>query len=935
MRSAAIIAVVLSVGICCHAYGGTMQASNGIDETGVVVAAPVYVGQTPRVDGKISERIWESVPKLGDFKVVGTNAPATQSTDVRVCYDQNTLYFAFECFDDEMESVKAQYTLDGEPVWQDDSIEIYISPNAVADAGSCHHFTVNVAGAKTYVQSGWEPRAENWRAAVSKMSDRWVAEVSIPMDMLRPLGKNEAFWRLNLCRNEIRLNELSSWSYVPSKYATYSRFGMLTPQNGQHSFCTFRGDQVLLQSGDSAPSGLQPVLTKPPANSRLTIVPEPLQLMSHRSKAPFQVTSETRIIVNDDAQDEDLWAADEINRTIEGLGGKPLNVIRSTIVGSDPEHVKDVIVIGETARNQLLNAICRHDMLYLPRTEQGMGAYAMSVRERHVVISGSSVVDTYYGVQTFKQLLRSESDGSIIALPVTVRDAARFNFRGLHLLASKDTLSYIGRLIDKVLAPLKINQIVLQIDNIDWASHPEIVNRTRCVPREDIKKLLEIARRHHINVTPLVQCPGHLEYALQAPQNRHLAEDPDCPYCYCMSNPQSYEFIYSLIDETIELFNHPEYVHMGHDEFDMRGVIPYDDQCKAVGKQRLYVQHINKIYDYLKSKDCKMMIWGDILSKTEYRDLLADVPKDILINDWRYSAAMEFPSVDLYQSQGFSLVGCTWYDPRNIETFAKYAAKRNIQGMLHTTWTGWSGESDSLRYQPHQLYSYILGAAWAWNPSKPSLDNLPYRPDVVFKDMYGLNGRNKPVFHTVRLDSHCNISRVDSARALGWMGFGHGNDLRRLREGINWMEDTPYLVLPGAANYPSIVMLGGRASKQFPTRVDGIAINSRLSHINFLHGCARSAEYESKVGGYTVHYEDGQIEQISLAYGREICGWNDQANSLAYGIAWRDKSQDGKIIGISELRWENPRPEVKVTSIDFIAEHPEASPFLVAMTIEE
>ena len=149
------------------------------------------------------------------------------------------------------------------------------------------------------------------------------------------------------------------------------------------------------------------------------------------------------------------------------------------------------------------------------------------------------------------------------------------------------------------------------------------------------------------------------------------------------------------------------------------------------------------------------------------------------------------------------------------------------------------------------------------------------------------------------------------------------------------MEDTPYLVLPGAANYPSIVMLGGRASKQFPTRVDGIAINSRLSHINFLHGCARSAEYESKVGGYTVHYEDGQIEQISLAYGREICGWNDQANSLAYGIAWRDKSQDGKIIGISELRWENPRPEVKVTSIDFIAEHPEASPFLVAMTIEE
>jgi hypothetical protein len=938
MWAAMLIALVLVQGLSCRVDGGTMQAANGSDETGIFNAIPTYASRSPRIDGKISELTWANVPRLGNFRLVGSGDAAAQSTYVQICYDKTAIYFAFECRDERMDRARAEYALDGEPVWQDDSIEIYISPHSVADASNCHHFAVNLLGAKTCQQPGWAKPEGKWQAAAVKMKDRWAVEVAIPFEMIRPLGKNEPFWRINLCRNQISLGELSSWAPVPLKYATFSKFGrLIAPDEASFKFNTYRGAPEMLKPAADAPAGAQAVTEPEPAKKNNFIIPEPMEVHQRRSREPFHIKSDTRIIVNDNAAESDLWSADQINEAIRRLGGGSLAVVRSSVAGIDFTHVSNAIVIGETTRNELLNSICRRDSLFLPRSARGNGSYAMNVSPERVVICGSSAPDTFYGIQTFKQLLSKDADGAIYMPSITVRDTPRFGFRGVHLLASRDALSHIGKLITNVLAPLKINNIVLQIDNIDWKSHPEIVDRDRCMPREDIPKLLEIARRHHITVTPLVQCPGHVSYILRAPEHQALAEDPNTPYCYCMSNPKSYELIYSLFDEAIELFGQPEYVHAGHDEYDMRGVMPYDDQCKAIGKHKLYVEHIRKVYDYLKSRGCKMMIWGDLLSRMDYRDLLDRVPKDIVINDWRYSPALEYSSVDVYQSRGFTVIGCTWYDPRNIALFSDYADKRRIAGMMQTTWTGWEEEDVVLAQQPRQLYAYILGAAWAWNPTRPALDMLPYRPDVIFKKMwYPDQPCKQPEYKVIRLDRHCNISRADSARSIGWLGLGHGNDLRGIPDGVQWMDSVPYLVLPAEVDCPSVIMLGGRGMpEEFPKSITGIEVNTRFSTIHFLHGCAHGAEDGSKAGSYVVKYEDGEVEQIDLAYSREISAWYDQSTALTYGFAWREKIRGGALIGVSELSWDNPRPKVKVTSIDFVAHHPEASPFLVAMTTEE
>ncbi len=906
--------------------------------SGVPVVVPTYVGYAPQVDGKVGDQAWSSAPGVDEFHLVGSGEPAGQRTKVRVCYDRSTLYISFECFEDEMDRVKSEFAQDGEPVWQDDSVEIWISPYAVADHAKTHQFVVNVAGAKSYNQPDWVRSQEKWQAAATRLAGKWVAEIAIPFDTLRPLGRNERCWRVNFCRNEHPHGETSSWSPVPRWFSTCSRFGKLVAPEAAFRFATFRGAPVALKADPAAPEGAEAV-SEQAAQLRSSdhIVPEPQEMHHRLSKQPFRINADTQIVIDADAGEEDMWTVDEINSAIEKLGGARLGVVHSFALGSEPGAASNVIIVGESARNRLLHAVCDRDSVRMPRSRYGTGAYVVDVLPERIVVSGTSPADTYYGAQTLKQLLKRGVSGSITVPAVNVRDFPRFAFRGVHLLTSRDALSYISKLIDNVLAPLKINHIVLQTDKIAWASHPEVIDKSNFMPREDVPKLVEFARRHHITVTPLVQSPGHLEYAFRNGANLDIAEDPKAPYCYCMTNPKSYDFIFSIMDEAIELFGHPQYLHAGHDEFDMRGRMPCDERCQAVGKEKLYIQDILKIHEHLKSKGCKMMVWGDVLPRPGYREMIDELPKDILINDWRYGPSTEYPTVEFYQAHGFSVVGCTWYDPRNIFTFSSFAARCGIAGMLQTTWTGWKTEQETLRDQPDQVYAYVLSAAWAWNPIRPAVDALPYRPDCVFGRLwYGQSSNTCPSFSTVRLDRYCNISRVDSGRAMGWLGIGRGNDLREMPEGLVEMEGTPFRIRPARLNSPAAIMLdGGALPGTFPKRVDGIEVNTKLNALDFLHGCAFAADNGAKVGEYIVHYEDGKTETIGLIYGRNIHAWDDQSTAMSYGFAWRTRAQDGRLIGVSETRWKNRRPDVKVASIDFVSEGTEASPFLIAITAEQ
>ncbi len=934
MRSAVLCALVLAVVL---AVPLSLQAGGDGMSNDVPVLIPTYVGVSQKVNGKVTAQAWAGAQVAGEFQLVGGQGRASQQTEVRVCYDRDALYIRFECFEDRMASLVMNHREDDQPVWQDDSVEFYVSPHSVPAKSRSHQFVVNAAGAKALLRPDWAGAAHNWRAAVARLPDRWVADIAIPYDTLRPLGKNDDCWRVNFCRNEHPHGETSSWSAVDRRFLTCARFGRLIPPPAPFRFNTFRGKPVVLKPDASAPVGLEAVtgdVKETAANA--VIIPEPQELHHRPSKPPFRISGDTRIVVGDSADQADMWAVEELVAAIERVGGPRLPVVRSSELGPEPVSSRGLILIGEPANHGVLRAFCDRDSVRMPRSRFGTTSHVVDVTEGRVIAAGQTRVDTYYAVQTLKQLLTAGAGGAVEVPAVEVRDYPRFQFRGVHLLTSSDALTYISKLIDRVLAPMKVNHIVLQTDKIAWKSHPEVTDPKNSMPREDVRKLIEVARRHHIAVTPLVQSPGHLEWAFRDKKNLEFAEDPNLPYCYCMSNPKSYEFIFDIMDEAIELFGNPGYFHAGRDEFDMRGMMPYDDECKLVGKEQLYIRDTLKIYEHLRSRGCGMMMWGDILLKAGFRELAGQLPKDILINDWHYAASDTYPSLDFFQSLGFPVIGCTWYNARNISTFSLYAARRSIGGMMQTTWTGFEPAEQVLAKYPAQVYAYILSAAWAWNPVKPEVSALPYRPEAVFRRLW----QDSPEvadrrLATVSIDRFCNVSRSDSGRSVGWLGLGRDNDLRELPSGLVRIGGVPYKILGGGLEEPSVVLLGAEGMlADLPRRVNSIPIDARVKGLHFLDGCAFAVDSGEWVGSYIIHYEDGTKEEIRLVYEQNVYAWDDQSLGVAYGFAWRGRARDGHAVGVCDLAWVNKRPEVKVSSIDFVASPSQASPFLLAVTAE-
>ena len=64
-----------------------------------------------------------------------------------------------------------------------------------------------------------------------------------------------------------------------------------------------------------------------------------------------------------------------------------------------------------------------------------------------------------------------------------------------------------------------------------------------------IKTFLLAARALDLEVIPLVQTFGHLEYALKLEQFSHLRENPSVPQAVCPSRNETMKLVEALVDQ--------------------------------------------------------------------------------------------------------------------------------------------------------------------------------------------------------------------------------------------------------------------------------------------------------------------------------------------------------------------------------------------------
>lgn len=132
--------------------------------------------------------------------------------------------------------------------------------------------------------------------------------------------------------------------------------------------------------------------------------------------------------------------------------------------------------------------------------------------------------------------------------------------------------------------------------------------------------------------------------------------------------------------------------------------------------------------------------------------------------------------------------------------------------------------------------------------------------------------------------------------------------------------------------------------RAFPERVTDIPVKQKATKLHFLGAATWGVNWAKKpeIGQIIIHYSDGEKAVHRFVLGVDILGVYDQSPPMAPGdfpglrIAWTGKNEESAARGVGlrlfDLVWQNPRPEVLIESLDFIATG--GCPFLTAITVE-
>ncbi|MGH9307801.1 MAG: DUF5916 domain-containing protein, partial [Vicinamibacterales bacterium] len=198
-----------------------------------VAAQPLTSASAIRVDGDLSEDVWQRAPMITGFRQREPNegAQATFETEARVAYDSTAIYIAVQAVDPEPSRIVGIRTRrdEGSP---SDWIRVMI--DSFHDRRTAYEFAVNPAGVKsdTYWfndgnnDQGWDAV---WDVAVSRNERGWRAEFRVPFSQLRFHPAADATFGFAVVRQIGRLNETTTWPLLARSANGYvSSFGELT-----------------------------------------------------------------------------------------------------------------------------------------------------------------------------------------------------------------------------------------------------------------------------------------------------------------------------------------------------------------------------------------------------------------------------------------------------------------------------------------------------------------------------------------------------------------------------------------------------------------------------------------------------------------------------------------------------------------------------------
>lgn len=153
---------------------------------------------------------------------------------------------------------------------------------------------------------------------------------------------------------------------------------------------------------------------------------------------------------------------------------------------------------------------------------------------------------------------------------------------------------------------------------------------TNAYSRHDVERIVQLANENELEVIPLIQTFGHLEFVLKLPEFTSLREVASVPQSLCPSRNGSLTLIYHMIDQMLALHPGSKWLHIGCDEVYQLGLcsdcglrMHQSGWNSFSGKHFLFLDHVRTVAKYIKTKypGMQTIIWDDMLRNMAQHDL--------------------------------------------------------------------------------------------------------------------------------------------------------------------------------------------------------------------------------------------------------------------------------------------------------------------------
>jgi hexosaminidase len=501
-------------------------------------------------------------------------------------------------------------------------------------------------------------------------------------------------------------------------------------------------------------------------NSGIHIIPEPLQL--ENQQGIFSINRSTTLLLESNNWQEEAYL---LKKKLDNASGWELSF-----------------------SDQLTNNCIRL------RTDSNLGeeGYKIEVDKHQTSLFAATKKGMFYAVQTFFQLLPAEIEGTMpkikrLSIPaVKITDNPRFGYRGVMIDVCRHffTVEEIKKQID-AMSMLKLNRLHLHLtDNQGWRividKYPQLVeysaigktyNEAPYGPfyytKEDIKDILEYADRHHVEIIPEIEFPGHsLSVLVPFPElsctGGPFTSEQVFGYeenVFCVGNDSVFVLMENILREISELFP-SRYLHIGGDEC-VKTYWKTCPRCQALARklnlnptkehtveEQLQSYAIKRMEHFISGTLGKRMIgWEEILE--------GGLPDEAIVMSWKgtegglKAATSGHDVIMASMANGLYLCdaqGANEVEPAASGNYSSYLknvyefepvpkdlASDKIKYVIGTQACMWSEWSSSARLLEYMMYPRVLALAeiaWSvpekknWNDFLRRLENIQVRLDL-------------------------------------------------------------------------------------------------------------------------------------------------------------------------------------------------------------